>query len=267
MTATNYPKCLAQTLYWEGGYSNHPKDPGGATMKGVTQAVYDAYRERRNLAQRSVQKITQDELEAIYRKQYWDVVRGDDLPGGLDLAVFDFAVNSGTSRAVKFLQQLLGVRVDGQLGEATLHAIRDVDSVEDLATSLCDKRLTFLKSLSTWSTFGSGWSNRVKGIRKVVMTMADDGHAPLPILPAAQNAAAKGRAEDQAVTRTTTGKGGATAAVGVMGSTATEAAEKLSYAGDAVEIIKYISALLLLVGVGLTLYGIYRTSKSPEVLE
>ena len=106
----NFDKSLALVLVHEGGYVNHPKDPGGATNRGVTQAVYDAYRKTRGKAGQSVKFITDEEVNAIYKFQYWDRVQGDLLPAGLDYAVFDFAVNSGVGRASKYLQAVPDIR-------------------------------------------------------------------------------------------------------------------------------------------------------------
>lgn len=171
MASSNYSTCLRVVLKWEGGYSDHPQDPGGRTMFGVTQAVYDAYRARNGLAKQTVRLIKETEFQSIYRKQYWDVIRGDDLPPGVDLAVFDYAVNSGPVRAAKAVQVLCGVIVDGQIGERTLDAIK-VHNRRDLIAGLCDRRLAFLRSLGTWKTFGTGWTNRVSDIRAKASAMA-----------------------------------------------------------------------------------------------
>jgi len=167
----NFPEALARVLVHEGGYVNHPKDPGGATNKGITHRVYDAWRRAQGLAPRDVREITDDEVAAIYRAQYWAAIRGDDLPAGLDYAVFDFAVNSGPSRAAKFLQHILGVSEDGHIGEITLAAIRG-KSVPQLILALCEARLAWLKRLKTWPTFGRGWERRVREVEAVALRMA-----------------------------------------------------------------------------------------------
>lgn len=173
----NFEKALALVLEHEGGYVNHPKDPGGATMKGVTQAVYDAYRKMRGRGPQSVKFISNEELRAIYKFQYWDKVQGDFLPSGLDYAVFDFAVNSGVTRAAKYLQAVVGVTQDGQIGARTLAAIT---SPVAAINALCDRRMGFLRSLKNWLTFGKGWKKRVEGdnpkkidgVREVALEMA-----------------------------------------------------------------------------------------------
>lgn len=156
----NFEKCLELVLEHEGGYVNHPRDPGGATNKGVTQAVYDRYRRSRGRSKQSVKFLETGELEAIYKLQYWDAVQGDLLPSGLDYAVFDFAVNSGVGRASKYLQGVLGVKQDGHIGAMTLGAITDVRKT---INALCDWRMSFLRRLGTFATFGKGWTRRVEG--------------------------------------------------------------------------------------------------------
>lgn len=153
---------LAWVLAHEGGFVNHPKDPGGATNKGVTQRVYDGYRARRGLAPRSVRGISAEEVAEIYRAQYWQAVRADELPAGLDYAVFDYAVNSGPRRAAMDLQRELGVKVDGVIGQVTLAACARVD-VFELIVRLCERRMRFLRALKHWPTFGRGWTRRVMG--------------------------------------------------------------------------------------------------------
>lgn len=167
----NIEQSMRYVLKHEGGFSNHPKDPGGATNYGVTQKVYDAYRQRKGLKPQSVRAIDDEEVAAIYKRQYWDAVKADDLPSGLDYVVFDYAVNSGPSRAIKDLQRVVGVPADGVIGNVTLAAINDID-VFEVIDDLCERRMAFLKSLKTWSTFGRGWANRVADVAEAGNAMA-----------------------------------------------------------------------------------------------
>lgn len=165
----NYQNCLNLVLIHEGGFVNDPRDNGGATNKGVTQAVYDAWRVSHGLEARSVKFINDAELGGIYGLNYWARIRGDDLPAGVDYAVFDFAVNSGVNRASRYLQMVIGVAADGKIGPATIAAIRN-----PLAAigALCDKRLAFLRGLDDFDHFGKGWTSRVNDVAAKAKGMA-----------------------------------------------------------------------------------------------
>lgn len=159
-----YSQCIPLVLKHEGGYVNHPADPGGATNKGVTQKTYDGWRDKQGLPRQSVRNIADDEVQAIYRRDYWDAIKGDDLPSGVDYAVFDFAVNSGINRASRYLQDVVRVAADGRIGPATLAAVRAMDA-RDVVNRLCDARMAFLRGLNTFPTFGKGWTARVDEVR------------------------------------------------------------------------------------------------------
>ncbi|WP_176085864.1 glycoside hydrolase family 108 protein [Martelella sp. HB161492] len=169
-----FETCLQATLQEEGGYSNDPQDPGGATMHGVTQQTYDRFRHDQNLPVQAVKDISDDEVSAIYHQYYWVPIGGDQLPKGVDLAVFDAAVNSGPNRAMSWLQQALNqllnlaplLTIDGVLGPQTQLALQLVEDAVPIAGAVSDERLDFLKSLPDWSRFGPGWSNRVQRIRE-----------------------------------------------------------------------------------------------------
>ena len=163
--------CLAQTLKWEGGYSNDKYDPGGATMHGIIQREYDAYRARKNLPKQAVRLIALSEEQEIYRHSYWDEVRADELPRGVDLAVFDFGVNSGPPRAVKAMQRALGVAADGRIGQITLDAIYAADP-DELVEGIMGQRRSFLKQIKTFWRFGKGWMRRCDGIEQMGLAWA-----------------------------------------------------------------------------------------------
>jgi len=140
----NFKSCLAVTLGYEGGWSDHPSDPGGATMKGITLTTYRRYRPAATKTQ--LRNIPTKDVEAIYRSGYWDTVNGDRLAAGVDLATFDAGVNSGPGRARKWLIASIGGP--------------DHETVK----KLCAKRLGFMRSLAIWNTFSRGWSRRVAEI-------------------------------------------------------------------------------------------------------
>lgn len=185
----NFEACLKETLSHEGGWSDHKDDPGGATMKGVTLDTYRRWRPGATKAQ--LRAITDAEVAAIYRKDYWDAVNADDLPAGLDLVAFDGAVNSGPSRGAKWLQAGVGAKQDGKVGPATIAAARACDT-RTAVNRACDARLAFLKTLGTWPTFGEGWSRRVASVRSTALAMAAPPRpAPKPaVYPPANSPAA-----------------------------------------------------------------------------
>jgi len=172
-----FPRAFALLKVHEGGYSNHPKDPGGATMKGVTQRTYNADRDRRKLPRRDVREITDAEVERIYRGQYWNTVRADDLPPGVAYVVFDAAVNSGPGKAARWLQECAGVGADGVVGSETIVATRAADPIR-LIDDYCDKRLAFMKRLKIWSEFKGGWQRRVEEVRAQGKAWARDAGVP-----------------------------------------------------------------------------------------
>jgi lysozyme family protein len=173
MTTNGFARALPRVLAHEGGYVNDLHDPGGATNRGITFRVYDAYRTRKGLPTRDVRAIAAAEVSEIYRLQYWDAVKGDELPPGLDYVLFDGAVNSGPAQSVKWLQRALGnVAVDGQIGQATLAAVTAHGRPAELVDKICDRRLAFLQALKTWPRFGRGWRARVETLRKTAKPWA-----------------------------------------------------------------------------------------------
>jgi lysozyme family protein len=164
----NFERALPLVLKHEGGFANHPKDPGGATMKGVTLATFRRYKPGASVA--DLKAISAAMLGRIYRDGYWNKVRGDDLPSGVDYAVFDFAVNSGPGRAAEYLQAIAGVAPDGEIGPKTLAAVAKLDPAA-VINSLCNRRMAFLQRLKTWPTFKDGWTSRVADVRKKALAM------------------------------------------------------------------------------------------------
>lgn len=180
----SFETCLTETLKWEGNYSNHPQDTGGPTMRGVIQRVYDAWRKRNGLPRRSVRNLEESELQAIYRENYWQLVRGDELPPGVDLATFDYGVNSGPPRSVSHLQEVLGVKIDGHMGPVTLEAVNAADPVE-IVKKLCARRRKFVRQIKSYPTFGKGWNRRIDGIEQVACAMCELPIRDTPVVPIA----------------------------------------------------------------------------------
>tara|TARA_R110000823_G_scaffold302162_1_gene423317 strand:- start:16 stop:528 length:513 start_codon:yes stop_codon:yes gene_type:complete len=154
----NFEQCMGWLLEHEGGYVNHPNDPGGQTNHGVTRAVYEQYAGRQ-VMDGEMEGLTHDDVYPIYRENYWDRIRADDLPSGVDWSVFDWGVNSGTSRAAKALQRIAGVEQDGGIGPMTLQAVLEVDPAK-IIEQMHHMRDGFYRSLSTFDTFGRGWIRR-----------------------------------------------------------------------------------------------------------
>jgi lysozyme family protein len=172
---TKFAACLTEVLKFEGGYSNHPSDHGGATMRGVTQAVYDEFRQRAGQLTRSVRLVDDVELEAIYRRGYWDPVHGDDLPDGLDLVTFDTAVNSGPRRAVELLQRALKIPVDGLYGPGTTAAVaacKPLATVEAYVGARLGFYLRLVRKNPSQRVFLKGWMNRLRAVKQLARTRA-----------------------------------------------------------------------------------------------
>ena len=156
----NFDKCLKMLLSHEGGFVNHPEDPGGITNLGVTKKVYDEWIGRESTEQ-EMRDLTPDDVAPIYKKNYWDRIKGDSLPSGLDWACFDWCVNSGSGRPAKAVQRAVGATQDGAIGPQTLGLIMEKDP-EEIINYVYGVRQDFYKSLKTFETFGRGWTRRNK---------------------------------------------------------------------------------------------------------
>ena len=169
----NFDECLRMLLAHEGGFVNHPSDPGGMTNLGVTKAVYEAW-VGRQVNEVEMRALKPADVAPLYRKKYWDAVRGDELASGLDYAMFDYGVNSGNRRAIRTLQECVGVPADGAFGPKTMAAVLQFrgSALKTLIEEICDKRLNFLKLLNTWSIFGRGWERRVNDVKAKSLAMS-----------------------------------------------------------------------------------------------
>ncbi len=150
-----FEEAFARLIAHEGGYVDHPDDPGGATRFGVTERVARAHGYRG-----SMRDFPITEARRIYRALYWNAIKADQLPAAVRFHVFDAAVNSGVSQAAKWLQRAVGVRDDGVIGPATLSAANTFHG-SALAARFTGSRLQFMTDLPTWSTFGRGWARRI----------------------------------------------------------------------------------------------------------
>ena len=160
---SNFPASLALILKSEGGFVNHPRDPGGMTNLGVTRNVWKEW-VKHDVDEAEMRSLTPELVAPLYKARYWDACRCDDLQRGVDYCVFDAAVNMGSGRAAKLLQAALGVKADGSIGRATIAAATAADPVELLEAFSLGKE-AFYKSLPTFGVFGKGWLNRVAHVQ------------------------------------------------------------------------------------------------------
>lgn len=173
-----YQTALRFSLKWEGEYVDHPNDPGGATMKGVTQGVYDQFRRRAGLATRWVKKISTDELMQIYRREYWAAARCDEMPALIAIAHFDWAVNTGVRRAIKHLQEAVGTKVDGYWGPNSRAALAGAVARQGelaVADRYMDRREQYYRALGArprFRVFLDGWLNRLRDLRTLIQAEA-----------------------------------------------------------------------------------------------
>ena len=166
----NFFKSLDIVLKHEGGFVDHPEDPGGATNKGITHKTYSDFLGRPLEDVDELKNIPDEHVQLIYKQGYWDKVKGDELPGGVDFCIFDWAVNSGPSRAAKALQKAVMAAQDGAIGPKTLEAVKEY-SAEDIIEAVTKEREAFYRSLRTFNTFGKGWLRRNKETRDFALDM------------------------------------------------------------------------------------------------
>jgi lysozyme family protein len=160
---SNWDQSFKQMLASEGGYVNHPSDPGGMTNLGVTKRVWEEWVGRES-NEKEMRSLTPEMVEPLYKRKFWDAVRGDELPAGISYLIFDFAVNAGVGRSIKTLQSAIGVTPDGGFGPITLAAVKAQDPVE-LIEKFSQAKEDFYRSLITFETFGKGWLNRVADVK------------------------------------------------------------------------------------------------------
>jgi len=165
----NFDKCLDMLLHHEGGFVNHPRDPGGMTNHGVTRMVYEKW-VGRQMSEQDMRDLTPADVAPIYKNEYWKRCKCDDLPSGVDWCVFDWAVNSGVGRSAKALQGIIGATQDGGIGPMTLKLIAEHEPRE-LIEKMHDKRQGFYEGLKTFDSFGKGWTRRNKETKESALEL------------------------------------------------------------------------------------------------
>ena len=151
----NFDTAIKHVLQVEGDYADHPADPGGKTRFGITEAVARTAGYRGDM-----RELPLDLAKRIYREEYWNAVRADELPAGIRLVMFDAAVNSGVGQAVRWLQRAVGVTDDGVIGPRTLAAVGAL-SADSVRMRVLAQRLRFMAGLPNWPAFSRGWARRV----------------------------------------------------------------------------------------------------------
>lgn len=262
---SRFNECYAVTRKYEGGKVDDPADPGGRTNKGVTQRRYDIYRRSFGKPTQDVYLISDAEVRDIYYSGYWLEAKCDTVPAGIDMLVFDTAINSGSNRSIRILQQSINVcleaarrkpiRVDGSIGDETRQGIKGLDLTK-LAREFCAQRLAFLKSLKTWGRFGRGWTARVQSSLSVALDMIARVKPAYVAVPT--QAVPKSDERDMqhtAVTVETAGKalGGSVAATGVVDAVK-NAAGTFQTLADVSDVLRW---LFIVLTVGLAAYTIY----------
>jgi lysozyme family protein len=292
MASANCKKAYAVIRKYEGGKVNDRDDPGGRTNAGITQRVYDAYRRLKGQAQQSVYEATEKEIETIYKVQYWAAARCDDMPAGIDLCVFDTSVNSGIKRAAKLLQASLiarqkasgsgsnaRLRVDGQIGMATLAALdNDLDN-DLLIAEFGRRRQGFYRGLKTFRKFGKGWTKRNANCVKIAQAWATGSVGPDPIPAYSQTQGGAPKAYDETIKtgNATPAAGGVVAGTGVTGDAATSsyighlqeqaalAQEAVSPLVDYLEALRWVFIALAIAGTLLTIWAGYATWRNRRI--
>jgi lysozyme family protein len=257
MSAGNFETFLSFVLVHEGGRVDDPRDPGGRTYKGVTQRVYSPYRVKKGLPKADVWNATNEEIAEIYRIQYWDRCRCDDLPDGVDYVVFDAAINSGCVQATKWLQRTLNVQnVDGSVGEATIGAVRDYTDYDALVAAICARRLAFMQELRTWPIYKNGWSHRVDEVKAIGQCYAT-GSVDDVVLPSyAKNAHRRAYISEAKQVPSTAITDGVVGCGGTLTATIAGAQTQLQPFVGTVPYVDHAVAILIGVGVVIAAAGI-----------
>lgn len=264
MSASSYPVSIKNVLAHEGGYTNHPADPGGPTNWGIT--IFDARKYwKPNATAADVKAMPLSVAQDIYRKRYWNAQRCDDLPPGLDYSVFDYGVNSGIGRSGKVLRRLVGLPDNTSVvTQEVIDAVRKRDP-KQLIAGMNDERLRFLKSLKTWPTFGGGWGRRVAEVKALSLQMASGAAPSAVIVPAgATEVSAKGTIKPPPIAGAVVGT--ATAGVGgvAVNAGSDPHAGPLAWMAAHPGPTVFIGIALLLVTIGICEFFIRRHERKTE---
>lgn len=269
----NFDRVMDIERRYEGGYSNHPNDPGGPTNIGVIQRVYDGFRKSKGQRTRSVKSLTDAEWREIFRRQYWLLINGPRLPSGVDLVVMDGAVNSGVYQSGKWLQRALGEyykgAIDGHIGEGTLAAIAAHPDHDELIAGILARRLGMLKNLKTWSDFGKGWSARIVNVKQIGQAWAMGSVGPAPVAAHEEGGNARAYASDvgQPPVSEQSGAQSSTAGFGLAGLVEAGRDQLAPLAGTSDIVDKILLGLVVVgvvIGVGAAGYAMWASFKNKR---
>lgn len=261
----DFDKAMAIELVFEGGKCDDPIDPGGRTNQGIIQREFSAYLRAKGQEPRDVYTMMPAERDEIYRHQYADRIKFDDLPPGVDLVILDGAINSGVGQSIKWVQRALGLTADGVMGVVTLEAIQNAPDHDVLIASICERRLLFLKGLKTFYHFGGGWTKRVSTLKKKGQAWAMGSVGPTVVYIPDGSRKAKIAQAKQAPPR---GPADAVASGGTVTTTLSTVQSTLApmqgsaFADHIVMYIGIAAAVLTVFGI---LYGVYARRKKAEL--
>lgn len=170
---SDFKECLDLVLKSEGGFVNHPSDPGGMTNLGVTKRVWQEYTGH-EADEKEMRSLTPEKVAPLYEQRYWRPTYCEVLPRGLSFLIFSMGINAGTGRSVKLLQSCIGCVADGVIGPKTMELIKSAD-VTDLIKRFSEARRNYYKSLKTFDVFGKGWLARVDREEAEALNMIKNG--------------------------------------------------------------------------------------------
>jgi lysozyme family protein len=261
----NFNPSLVRVLVYEGGYANNPKDPGGATMKGITQGTYNSWRARHGLPTSPVKGIGDDDVSAIYKADYWDRMDCDEMAAGVDFCLFDAAVNSGVGGATTWAEGVCGLDPDGDFGPKIKAAILAMDP-ETFIREFNSRRLGTLQRLPTWKTFGHGWAARISNGEKIELDWAQAGDGPDPVDVSTIGGSAKARPSDVPQSKSGAVITHMTTVGGAVATGAAQAGQSLAPASDTFTWLKFILGGLTILGAlaGLIVYFAQQTNAAAS---
>lgn len=285
----SYSKAIKIILGYEGGNVDDPADNGGRTSRGVTQRVYSAYRVKKGRPNQDVFRATDAEVADIYKRQYWDINLCDELPAGVDLIVFNAAVNSSGKRGYKMLQASLNVvtnaqlRVEGSPGMITVAAANHAPDHDAVVLEFGRKYQAYYRSLSDWKRYGKGWTRRNKNVTEIANAWATGSVGPQPATAMSFMSVATGtqsvasddgmhrKARDETITQESVGAGGSASLVtaGATGTGGLEAWQDQiestkSSLSELAYLIDWVQTVLIVLTVAGILFGFYAAYKQRK---